>query len=100
MKKALFASALALVFGSTIAFAAPATPATPATPAVKTSTTVTTATPAKPAAVEHKTQTVTEKKVVTQKPANKHVKKHVKKHHVKKHVKTNRGHHYAKGHNK
>lgn len=92
MKKALFASALAMVFGSTMAFAAPATPATPATPAVKTSTTVTMATPAKPATVEHKTQTVTQKKVVTQQP--------MKKHHVKKHVKTHRGHHYAKGHTK
>lgn len=96
MKKALFASALTMIFGSTMAFAAPATPATPA---VKTSTTVTTATPAKPATVEQKTQTVTEKKVVTQKPAQKHVKKHVKKH-TKKHVKVNRGHHYAKGHTK
>ena len=82
MKKTLFASALALVFASTTAFAAPAVPPVPA----------------------HKapSQNVTHKKVVHKnelhhKPVKKPVRKQVKKHYVKKQVKVNRGHHYAKG---
>jgi hypothetical protein len=86
MKKTLFASALALVFASTTAFAAPAVPPVPA----------------------HKapSQNVTHKKVVhknelhhkpVKKIVKKPVRKQVKKHYVKKQVKVNRGHHYAKG---
>lgn len=78
MKKTLFASALALVFASTTAFAAPAVPPVPA----------------------HKahSQNVTHKKVVHKNELHhKPVKKQVKKHYVKKQVKVNRGHHYAKG---
>lgn len=82
MKKTLFASALALVFASTTAFAAPAVPPVPAHNAPS--------------------QNVTHKKVVHKnelhhKPVKKIVKKPVKKHYVKKQVKVNRGHHYAKG---
>lgn len=83
MKKTLFASALALVFASTTAFAAPAVPPGPA----------------------HKahSQNVTHKKVTHE---NVRHEKDVRKnelHHkpvkkiVKKQVKVNRGHHYAKG---
>lgn len=81
MKKTLFASALALVFASTTAFAAPAVPPVPS-------------------------QNVTHKKVVhknelhhkpVKKIVKKPVRKQVKKHYVKKQVKVNRGHHYAKG---
>ena len=86
MKKTLFASALALVFASTTAFAAPAVPPVPA----------------------HKapSHNVTHKKVVhknelhhkpVKKIVKKPVRKQVKKHYVKKQVKVNRGHHYAKG---
>ena len=82
MKKTLFASALALVFASTTAFAAPAVPPVPA----------------------HKapSQNVTHKKVVHKnelhhKPVKKPVRKQVKKHYVKKQVKVNRGHPYIKG---
>ena len=86
MKKTLFASALALVFASTTAFAAPAVPPVPA----------------------HKapSHNVTHKKVVhknelhhkpVKKIVKKPVRKQVKKHYFKKQVKVNRGHHYAKG---
>ena len=86
MKKTLFASALALVFASTTAFAAPAVPPVPA----------------------HKapSHNVTHKKVVhknelhhkpVKKIVKKPVRKQVKKHYVKKQVKVNRGYHYAKG---
>lgn len=86
MKKTLFASALALVFASTTAFAAPAVPPVPA----------------------HKapSQNVTHKKVVhknelhhkpVKKIVKKPVRKQVKKHYVKKQVKVNRGHPYIKG---
>ena len=82
MKKTLFASALALVFASTTAFAAPAVPPVPA----------------------HKapSQNVTHKKVVHKnelhhKPVKKPVRKQVKKHYVKKQVKVNRGYPYIKG---
>ena len=86
MKKTLFASALALVFASTTAFAAPAVPPVPT----------------------HNTpsQNVTHKKVVhknelhhkpVKKIVKKPVRKQVKKHYVKKQVKVNRGYHYAKG---
>lgn len=86
MKKTLFASALALVFASTTAFAAPAVPPGPAHNAPS--------------------QNVTHKKVVhknelhhkpVKKIVKKPVRKQVKKHYVKKQVKVNRGHHYAKG---
>lgn len=86
MKKTLFASALALVFASTTAFAAPAVPPVPAHNAPS--------------------QNVTHKKVVhknelhhkpVKKIVKKPVRKQVKKHYVKKQVKVNRGHHYAKG---
>ena len=86
MKKTLFASALALVFASTTAFAAPAVPPVPAHNAPS--------------------QNVTHKKVVhknelhhkpVKKIVKKPVRKQVKKHYVKKQVKLNRGHHYAKG---
>lgn len=86
MKKTLFASALALVFASTTAFAAPAVPPVPA----------------------HKapSHNVTHKKVVhknelhhkpVKKIVKKPVRKQVKKHYVKKQVKVNRGHPYIKG---
>lgn len=86
MKKTLFASALALVFASTTAFAAPAVPPVPAhyTPS----------------------HNVTHKKVVhkndlhhkpVKKIVKKPVRKQVKKHYVKKQVKVNRGHPYIKG---
>jgi len=83
MKKTLFASALALVFASTTAFAVPPVPAHNA--------------------LSHN---VTHKKVVhknelhhkpVKKIVKKPVRKQVKKHYVKKQVKVNRGHHYAKG---
>lgn len=86
MKKTLFASALALVFASTTAFAAPAVPPVPAHNAPS--------------------QNVTHKKVVhknelhhkpVKKIVKKPVRKQVKKHYVKKQVKVNRGHYYAKG---
>ena len=86
MKKTLFASALALVFASTTAFAAPAVPPVPAHNAPS--------------------QNVTHKKVVhknelhhkpVKKIVKKPVRKQVKKNYVKKQVKVNRGHHYAKG---
>ena len=86
MKKTLFASALALVFASTTAFAAPAVPPGPAHNAPS--------------------QNVTHKKVVhknelhhkpVKKIVKKPVRKQVKKHYVKKQVKVNRGHHYAEG---
>ncbi|WP_313422058.1 hypothetical protein [Moraxella sp. CTOTU49803] len=81
MKKTLFASALALVFASTTAFAAPAVPPVPA-------------------------HNVTHKKVVhknelhhkpVKKIVKKPVRKQVKKHYVKKQVKVNRGHPHIKG---
>ena len=86
MKKTLFASALALVFASTTAFAAPAVPPVPA----------------------HKapSHNVTHKKVVhknelhhkpVKKIVKKPVRKQVKKHYVKKQVKVNRGHPHIKG---
>lgn len=86
MKKTLFASALALVFASTTAFAAPAVPPVPA----------------------HKahSKTVTHKKVVhknelhhkpVKKIVKKPVRKQVKKYYVKKQVKVNRGHPHIKG---
>ena len=86
MKKTLFASALALVFASTTAFAAPALPPVPA----------------------HKapSHNVTHKKVVhknelhhkpVKKIVKKPVRKQVKKHYVKKQVKVNRGHPHIKG---
>lgn len=82
MKKTLFASALALIFASTTAFAAPAVPPVPAHQAPS--------------------QNVTHKKVVHKnelhhKPVKKPVRKQVKKHYVKKQVKVNRGHPYIKG---
>ena len=86
MKKTLFASALALVFASTTAFAAPAVPPVPAHNAPS--------------------QNVTHKKVVhknelhhkpVKKIVKKPVRKQVKKHYVKKQVKVNRGHPYIKG---
>ena len=86
MKKTLFASALALVFASTTAFAAPAVPPVPAHNAPS--------------------QNVTHKKVVhknelhhkpVKKIVKKPVRKQVKKHYVKKQVKVNRGYHYAEG---
>lgn len=88
MKKTLFASALALVFASTTAFAAPAVPPVPAHNAPSQN-------------VTHKK--VTHKNVRHKKEAHKNelrhkpVRKQVKKHYVKKQVKVNRGHHYAKG---
>jgi len=86
MKKTLFASALALVFASTTAFAAPAVPPGPAHNAPSQN-------------VTHKK--VTHKNELRHKPVKKIVKKpvrkQVKKHYVKKQVKVNRGHHYAKG---
>jgi opacity protein-like surface antigen len=86
MKKTLFASALALVFASTTAFAAPAVPPVPAHNA--------------------HSQNVTHKKVVhknelhhkpVKKIVKKPVRKQVKKHYVKKQVKVNRGHPHIKG---
>jgi hypothetical protein len=86
MKKTLFASALALVFASTTAFAAPAVPPGPAHNAPSQN-------------VTHKK--VTHKNELRHKPVKKIVKKpvrkQVKKHYVKKQVKVNRGYHYAKG---
>ena len=86
MKKTLFASALALVFASTTAFAAPAVPPGPAHNAPSQN-------------VTHKK--VTHKNELRHKPVKKIVKKpvrkQVKKHYVKKQVKVNRGHHYAEG---
>ena len=86
MKKTLFASALALVFASTTAFAAPAVPPGPAHKAPSQN-------------VTHKK--VTHKNKLRHKPVKKIVKKpvrkQVKKHYVKKQVKVNRGYHYAKG---
>ena len=86
MKKTLFASALALVFASTTAFAAPAVPPVPAHKAPSQN-------------VTHKN--VTHKNELRHKPVKKIVKKpvrkQVKKHYFKKQVKVNRGHHYAKG---
>lgn len=83
MKKTLFASALALVFASTTAFAVPPVPAHKA-PSQN---------------VTHKK--VTHKNELRHKPVKKIVKKpvrkQVKKHYVKKQVKVNRGYHYAKG---
>lgn len=78
MKKTLFASALALVFASTTAFAAPAVPPVPAHKAHSQN-------------VTHKN--VNHKNELHHKP----VKKIVKKHYVKKQVKVNRGHPYIKG---
>ena len=86
MKKTLFASALALVFASTTAFAAPAVPPGPAHNAPSQN-------------VTHKN--VVHKNELHHKPVKKIVKKpvrkQVKKHYVKKQVKVNRGYHYAKG---
>lgn len=86
MKKTLFASALALVFASTTAFAAPAVPPVPAHNAPSHN-------------VTHKK--VVHKNELHHKPVKKIVKKpvrkQVKKHYVKKQVKVNRGYHYAKG---
>lgn len=86
MKKTLFASALALVFASTTAFAAPAVPPGPAHNAPSQN-------------VTHKK--VTHKNELRHKPVKKIVKKpvrkQVKKHYVKKQVKVNRGHPYIKG---
>ena len=86
MKKTLFASALALVFASTTAFAAPAVTPVPAHNAPSHN-------------VTHKK--VVHKNELHHKPVKKIVKKpvrkQVKKHYVKKQVKVNRGHHYAKG---
>ena len=86
MKKTLFASALALVFASTTAFAAPAVPPGPAHNAPSQN-------------VTHKK--VTHKNELRHKPVKKIVKKpvrkQVKKHYVKKQVKVNRGHPHIKG---
>ena len=86
MKKTLFASALALVFASTTAFAAPAVPPVPAHKAPSQN-------------VTHKK--VTHKNELRHKPVKKIVKKpvrkQVKKHYVKKQVKVNRGHPHIKG---
>ena len=86
MKKTLFASALALVFASTTAFAAPSVPPGPAHNAPSQN-------------VAHKK--VVHKNELHHKPVKKIVKKpvrkQVKKHYVKKQVKVNRGYHYAKG---
>ena len=78
MKKTLFASALALVFASTTAFAAPAVPPGPAHNAPS--------------------QNVTHKNVHHKKVTHKNELRHkpVKKI-VKKQVKVNRGYHYAEG---
>ena len=88
MKKTLFASALALVFASTTAFAAPAVPPVPAHNAPSHN-------------VTHKK--VVHKNELHHKPVKKIVKKpvrkQVKKHYVKKQVKVNRGHPYIKGEN-
>ena len=96
MKKTLFASALALVFASTTAFAAPAVPPVPAHKAPSQNVTHKKVTHKK---VHHKK--VTHKNELRHKPVKKIVKKpvrkQVKKHYVKKQVKVNRGHHYAKG---
>lgn len=96
MKKTLFASALALVFASTTAFAAPAVPPVPAHKAPSKTVTHKKVTHKK---VTHKK--VTHKNKLRHKPVKKIVKKpvrkQVKKHYVKKQVKVNRGHHYAKG---
>lgn len=96
MKKTLFASALALVFASTTAFAAPAVPPGPAHKAPSQNVTH--------KKVTHKKVTpkkVTHKNKLRHKPVKKIVKKpvrkQVKKHYVKKQVKVNRGYHYAKG---
>lgn len=91
MKKTLFASALALVFASTTAFAAPAVPPVPAHKAH--SKTVTHKN------VRHKKEA--HKNELRHKPVKKIVKKpvrkQVKKHYVKKQVKVNRGHPHIKG---
>ncbi|MBD3726012.1 MAG: hypothetical protein IE936_02890 [Moraxella osloensis] len=96
MKKTLFASALALVFASTTAFAAPAVPPVPAHKAPSQNVTHKKVTHKK---VHHKK--VTHKNELRHKPVKKIVKKpvrkQVKKHYVKKQVKVNRGYHYAKG---
>ena len=96
MKKTLFASALALVFASTTAFAAPAVPPGPAHNAPSQNVTHKKVTHKK---VTHKK--VTHKNKLRHKPVKKIVKKpvrkQVKKHYVKKQVKVNRGYHYAKG---
>ena len=96
MKKTLFASALALVFASTTAFAAPAVPPVPAHNAPSQNVTHKN--------VHHKNvhhKKVTHKNELRHKPVKKIVKKpvrkQVKKHYVKKQVKVNRGYHYAKG---
>ena len=87
MKKTLFASALALVFASTTAFAAPAVPPVPAHKAV--SQTVTHIN------VHHKKEA--HKNELHHKPVKKPVRKQVKRHYVKKQVKVNRGHPHIKG---
>ena len=96
MKKTLFASALALVFASTTAFAAPAVPPGPAHNAPSQNVTHKKVTHKN---VRHKK--VTHKNELRHKPVKKIVKKpvrkQVKKHYVKKQVKVNRGYHYAKG---
>ena len=96
MKKTLFASALALVFASTTAFAAPAVPPVPTHNAPSQNVTHKKVTHKK---VHHKK--VTHKNELRHKPVKKIVKKpvrkQVKKHYVKKQVKVNRGYHYAKG---
>lgn len=96
MKKTLFASALALVFASTTAFAAPAVPPVPAHKAPSQNVTHKKVTHKN---VHHKK--VTHKNELRHKPVKKIVKKpvrkQVKKHYVKKQVKVNRGYHYAKG---
>ena len=101
MKKTLFASALALVFASTTAFAAPAVPPGPAHNAPSQNVTHKKVTHKK---VTHKKVThkkVTHKNELRHKPVKKIVKKpvrkQVKKHYVKKQVKVNRGYHYAEG---
>ena len=91
MKKTLFASALALVFASTTAFAAPAVPPVPAHKAPSQNVTHKN--------VHHKK--VVHKNELHHKPVKKIVKKpvrkQVKKHYVKKQVKVNRGHPHIKG---
>lgn len=96
MKKTLFASALALVFASTTAFAAPAVPPVPAHKAPSQNVTHKKVTHEN---VRHEKEV--RKNELHHKPVKKIVKKpvrkQVKKHYVKKQVKVNRGHHYAKG---
>lgn len=96
MKKTLFASALALVFASTTAFAAPAVPPVPAHNAPSQNVTHKKVTHKN---VRHKKEA--HKNELRHKPVKKIVKKpvrkQVKKHYVKKQVKVNRGHPHIKG---